>query len=111
VPGEPIPENLKVMPTKLRRFWESQIIHLAEFEAPNILTGQMVEDEVLDEVEIPNEVEIPDELEISEMDETLEETPEKKGLFAGFTGLFNKDGIRTTPPKEEDDSWLDGKET
>lgn len=39
-PGNPIPDDLRAKPTKLRRFWESGRIELAEFEAPNVATGQ-----------------------------------------------------------------------
>jgi hypothetical protein len=39
-PGSPIPEDLQKAPTKLRRFWESQTIELAEFEEPDVATGQ-----------------------------------------------------------------------
>lgn len=42
-PGMPIPEILAENPTKLRRFWESKVIELAEFDAPNVATG-MVDD-------------------------------------------------------------------
>lgn len=37
--GDPIPEFLASNKTKLRRFWESQVIELAEFDAPNVATG------------------------------------------------------------------------
>lgn len=40
-PGDPIPKELKDSPTKLRRFWESHTIELAEFEDPNVVTGQV----------------------------------------------------------------------
>ena len=40
VVGKSIPKILADSPTKLRRFWESSVIELAEFEAPNVLTGQ-----------------------------------------------------------------------
>lgn len=40
-PGSPIPEALAKAPTKLRRFWESHTIELAEFEAPDVATGQV----------------------------------------------------------------------
>ena len=33
-PGERIPAELAVNKSKLKRFWEGQIIELAEFEAP-----------------------------------------------------------------------------
>lgn len=42
MPGDPIPDELTKHPTKLRRFWESKIIELAEFEDPNVATGQVV---------------------------------------------------------------------
>ena len=40
-PGDPIPEELAANRTKLRRFWESGWIELAEFEAPDVATGQV----------------------------------------------------------------------
>jgi len=39
IAGDPIPEELAKNKTKLRRFWESKVIELAEFEAPNVATG------------------------------------------------------------------------
>ena len=39
--GSAVPEDMA--PTKLKRFWEANIIELAEFEAPNVATGQRVE--------------------------------------------------------------------
>lgn len=39
--GAPIPKELADSPTKLRRFWESGTIELAEFDAPNVATGQV----------------------------------------------------------------------
>lgn len=39
-PGDTIPKDLEDRPTKLRRFWESRRIELAEFEAPDVATGQ-----------------------------------------------------------------------
>lgn len=38
-PGDPIPEILAENATKLRRFWESKVIELAEFDTPNVATG------------------------------------------------------------------------
>ena len=40
-PGDTIPKDLEGKPTKLRRFWESRRIELAEFEVPNVVTGQV----------------------------------------------------------------------
>ncbi len=40
-PGEPIPDTLTANKAKLRRFWESGTIELAQFEEPNVLTGQV----------------------------------------------------------------------
>ena len=39
IPGTPIPELLANNKRKLRRFWESKVIELAEFDAPNVATG------------------------------------------------------------------------
>ena len=39
--GDKIPKALAEHPTKLRRFWESGVIELANFEAPNVLTGRV----------------------------------------------------------------------
>ncbi len=43
-PGDGIPDALDGDKTKLRRFWESRKIELAEFEAPNVATGQVEKD-------------------------------------------------------------------
>ena len=40
-PGDLIPDDLAANKAKFRRFWESQWIELAEFEAPNVQTGQV----------------------------------------------------------------------
>lgn len=40
-PGAGIPRALRDSPTKLRRFWESGTVELAEFEEPNVATGQV----------------------------------------------------------------------
>ena len=39
-PGDPIPKLLQENKAKLRRFWESQWIELAEFEDKDVSTGQ-----------------------------------------------------------------------
>lgn len=39
-PGDPVPEDLENNPTKLRRFWGAHVIELAEFEEPDVQTGQ-----------------------------------------------------------------------
>ena len=39
--ADPIPEELANTPNKLRRFWESGIIELAEFEEPNVVSGRV----------------------------------------------------------------------
>ena len=41
IPGGSIPDGLAADKSKLRRLWESQWIELAEFEAPNVQTGQV----------------------------------------------------------------------
>jgi len=38
--GDPIPEELQKNKTKLRRFWEARVIELAQFEEPDVATGQ-----------------------------------------------------------------------
>jgi hypothetical protein len=40
-PGDIIPEGLLADKGKLRRFWEAQWIELAEFEEPDVATGQV----------------------------------------------------------------------
>ena len=40
-PGDPIPKMLHEMKAKLRRFWESHWIELAEFEEKDVATGQV----------------------------------------------------------------------
>jgi hypothetical protein len=41
VPGAVIPKELADNPTKLKRFWESSTIELAQFEAPDVSTGRL----------------------------------------------------------------------
>lgn len=41
--GDPIPKDLQENKTKLRRFWEARVIELAQFEEPDVLTGQKPE--------------------------------------------------------------------
>ena len=43
-PGGRIPKELAANKAKLRRFWEAGWIELAEFEAPNVATGQVERD-------------------------------------------------------------------
>ena len=43
-PGEPIPKLLQENKAKLRRFWESHWIELAEFEPRDVSTGQVGHD-------------------------------------------------------------------
>lgn len=45
--GEPIPDDLYEMKAKLRRFWESHAIEIAEFEAPDVALGRAKEPEDL----------------------------------------------------------------
>ena len=40
-PGDPVPEILAQNKLKLQRFWLSQVIELAEFEEPDVATGQV----------------------------------------------------------------------
>ena len=41
LPGAPIPAELAANKAKLRRFWEAGWIELAEFQAPDVATGQL----------------------------------------------------------------------
>ena len=39
-PGDPIPDLLQAHKAKLRRFWESQWVELADFQEKDVSTGQ-----------------------------------------------------------------------
>ena len=83
VAGDIIPDGL-VSPTKLRRLWESKWIQLADFDAPDVLTGTVGEYQKVEETE-------PEDEKDQGEDQKVEETePEDE--------------------KVEDDSWLDGDE-
>lgn len=53
-PGDRVPQDLLDKPTKVRLFWEAKVIHLADFTAPNVATGQITPvpepDEYFDEI-------------------------------------------------------------
>lgn len=49
--GDPIPKSLAENKTKLRRFWEARVIELAEFEEPDVLTGQKPEAPIVDPID------------------------------------------------------------
>jgi len=51
-PGDPIPPELESNKTKLRRFWESSAIELAEFEDPNVATGLTPSQQFAQELEL-----------------------------------------------------------
>lgn len=57
-PGDPIPKELQASPTKLRRFWESRTVELAEFEDPDVATGQKPAMATLDEMDLPEGVSV-----------------------------------------------------
>ena len=48
--GDLIPETLANNRAKLRRFWEAKRIELAEFEAPNVQTGQRTTEERIEHI-------------------------------------------------------------
>ena len=48
-PGGRIPAELAANKAKLRRFWEAGWIELAEFQAPDVATGQPAEPELPEE--------------------------------------------------------------
>ncbi len=96
VPGEQIPADLAAMTTKLRRFWEAKLIHLAEFEAPNIATGQV---------------------EVKEHEPEPEpKVKNPKNIWDRLSGSLSGDKDRETQTigaddvGEMDDSWLDGED-
>lgn len=62
VPGTPIPEFLANNRTKLRRFWESQVIELAEFDAPNVATGVVAEKRTYQTGDILSFEDLPDDV-------------------------------------------------
>ena len=51
-PGDSIPSDLGKNKTKLRRFWESKTIELAQFEDRNVLTGLTASEEMLRQLEL-----------------------------------------------------------
>lgn len=57
--GDPIPQDLQDNKTKLRRFWEARVIELAQFEEPDVATGQKPEP-VVPEVTFDYSAEWPD---------------------------------------------------
>lgn len=92
-PGDPIPQHLKDNPAKLRRFWESHAIELAEFDEPkNVLTGRSPEeaedqtedesDETEDEdEELEDEDEDEDEDESEDEEESEDEDEDEEDEF------------------------------
>ena len=55
-PGDTIPKDLEGKPTKLRRFWESRRIELAEFDVPNVATGQVERTAPMPDLDLPDGV-------------------------------------------------------
>ncbi len=51
-PGDPIPDALATNKAKLRRFWESGTIELAQFEDPDVLTGRTASEEAVRQLEL-----------------------------------------------------------
>lgn len=65
--GDVIPDGL-VTPIKLRRLWESRWIQLADFDAPDVFTGNVAKDEKVEE-------ESPEDENAESEDENAEEEP------------------------------------
>jgi len=89
--GMEIPEELAANRTKLKRFWESGYIELAEFEEPDVLTGQVPEktkEEETDESETSK---------TGEADETETKTDTSSEAATDST---------SETKTEDDDSWL-----
>lgn len=57
--GEEVPAELLPRAAKLKRFWEAQVIELAEFEMPDVLTGQKAEPKAEPKVEPKAEPIVP----------------------------------------------------
>lgn len=96
--GDPIPEDLKNKTTKLRRFWESNVVELAQFEEPNVKTG------VVDKPAMANKV------------EALEVTRDGRNYVVGdqkFTSMkkakafVDAQSLKTEAPDSTDGSGAD----
>lgn len=121
-PGEPLPEDLAAQPTKLRRFWESRMIALADFEEPKNMTseGQLVEaaQEEMAQEEAPKKKKstpgINEPVHIDGLPEGIVVRKKARG-FAIETGTDVKrvqskaelDAFLETLKGDEDESWLE----
>jgi hypothetical protein len=75
--GELIPVSMEENKNKLRRFWEAGAIELAEFEAPDVLTGRKAEKaEKAEEPEKPK-AEEPEKPKAEEPEKPKAEEPKK----------------------------------
>ncbi len=102
LPGDDIPKGLEENKAKLRRFWESQWLELAEFETLDVTTGR------------PPETKIPEGI-------TVE--PGKGAWFVVTTGeeeykvngqkalnkMLDELQAKKMAAESDDDDWLDGK--
>lgn len=126
-PGDPIPEALAKNSTKLRRFWESRVIELAEFEEPDVLTGQKPQASVVKEPEALEEANDEEEAEEPKAPSLVGRKPEDlvtketdrkwhvegvKEVFKSKTLAIAKAAAMITEAEaaesSEDDAWLDG---
>ena len=110
VPGDKIPDELNAHKAKLRRFWESNVIELAEFEAPNVATGQR--ESAMATTSETSETDLPDGVTVEKGKGSwfLVSTPDgvekingQKALNALLEELRADDG-----DDDDNDDWLDG---
>ena len=100
--GEPIPEELAASRTKLRRFWESGVIELAEFEEPDVQTGQAPA--------TPKDMKPADTLLGSDvLDSTLEINGEEISLGEVVTLAFEASGMTLEEWNAQDDADREAK--
>ncbi len=107
-PGDPIPDLLAGNKAKLRRFWESGTIELAQFEEPNVLTGQTstAEDMAhkLEEMRARDEAQVAAEVAVIE-DRVVKATAEVMAAEAA-TDFLEAEDEEFDPSLDRDGDWL-----
>jgi len=113
--GDPIPKDLQENKTKLRRFWEARVIELAQFEEPDVLTGQKPEPTP----EPPDETSEAPSIKDKELDDLVSKETDRKWHVEGVKEVFKSKTLATAKAAEmiaaaqaaessDDDAWLDG---
>ena len=105
--GDEVPQDLTSKPTKLRNFWESQWIELAEFEEPkDITTGTTLPDET-SEQSVPEPTlayEVPGLSYTAKGNWFIVAMPD--GSTQKINGQKNLDLLIQSLKAEGDDTWL-----